>query len=98
MKLLTILTSKDMDSEVEREIDRYDNITCYVKLTEAEGISHRCKQTLGENMPWEAVVLMVTGEEKELVELAESVKARLESHDFKPCLRMMLSPVDKVWM
>jgi hypothetical protein len=97
MKLLTILVSSDMKDEVSQIISEH-NIDCYVRIGEAYGISHRCKGSLGDDMPWEARVIMVAGTEEQLVALAEAVEKLFHSKDYNPCLRMMLSPVDRVWM
>ena len=97
MKMLTVIISRDLGHEVEDIISRM-KIDCYVQLTEAYGISHACRDTIGENMPWEASVLMIAGEGEKLEALAEQIKTKVESHTFKPCLRMMLSSADKVWV
>ncbi|MEA1996272.1 MAG: hypothetical protein U9N45_01470 [Gemmatimonadota bacterium] len=96
MKLLTILISRDLDIEVEDIISEM-NIDCYVKITEAYGISHRCEGTIGKNMPWDASVLMIAGERDKLEKLAENIQDKIMSRPYKPCLRMMLQPVDKIW-
>ncbi len=97
MKLLTVIISSDLLDEVSRLISRAQ-IDCYVRLAEAYGISHRCKGSLGDDMPWEASVLMIAGESEQLESLAENIEAAIKSKDYQPCLRMMLSPVDRVWM
>ena len=96
MKMLTVIISRDLGHEVEEIISQM-KIDCYVQLNEAYGISHACKDTIGENMPWEASVLMIAGEDDTLESLAERIKTQVESHTYKPCLRMMLSSADKVW-
>ncbi|MBW7996385.1 MAG: hypothetical protein FVQ81_07440 [Candidatus Glassbacteria bacterium] len=97
MKLLTVIISSDLTDEVGELISAMD-VDCYVRIGESYGISHRCKGSLGDNMPWEAAVLLVAGEEELLVELADNIRAAVQSKDYEPCLRMMLSPVDRVWM
>jgi hypothetical protein len=97
MKLLTILISSDLQDEVSRLISEAE-VDCYVRLGEAYGISKRCKGSLGNNMPWDAGVLMVAGEQEQLEQLADNIEAAVRSRDYEPCLRMMLSPVDRVWM
>lgn len=97
MKLLTVIISSDLQDEVGRIISDM-NVDCYVRVGESYGISHRCKGSLGDNMPWEAAVLLVAGEEAQLTELAGKIKAAVQEMDYEPCLRMMLSPVDRVWM
>jgi hypothetical protein len=97
MKLLTILISSDLKEEVSEIIADHD-VDCYVRIGEAYGISHRCKGSLGDDMPWEARVVMVAGVEEQLVKLAEAVETAVQAKEYKPCLRMMLSPVDRVWM
>lgn len=99
MKLLTIIISSDLEHEVADIISSHE-VDCYVKLSEAYGISHRCEGVgvIGENMPWEGRVLMLAGEQEGLEKLAEEIKQKVFARDYKPCLRMMLQPVDKVWM
>ena len=97
MKLLTIFISSDLQDEVSRLISEAQ-VDCYVRLGEAYGISHRCKGSLGDDMPWEASVLMIAGEEEQLESLAENIATTVKNKEYEPCLRMMLSPVDKVWM
>ncbi len=41
---------------------------------------------------------MIAGESEQLESLAENIEAAIKSKDYQPCLRMMLSPVDRVWM
>ncbi len=96
MKLLTIIISSDLEEEVGHLLaDR--KVDCYVKLTEALGISRSCEGTIGENMPWEATVFLVSGEESALEETAEDIQEKVKAKNYKPCLRMMIQPVDKVW-
>ena len=97
MKLLTMIFASDLKEEISEIISQHD-IDCYVRIGEAYGISHRCKGSLGDDMPWEARVVMVAGVEEQLVKLAEAVEVFVQSKDYQPCLRMMLSPVDRVWM
>ncbi|MFH1071580.1 MAG: hypothetical protein V1794_18315 [Candidatus Glassbacteria bacterium] len=97
MKVLTIIISSDLEHEVADLISAH-NVDCYVKLSEAYGISHRCEGTIGDNLPWEAVVMMVAGEESLLEKLADEIKKRTGQKDYKPCVRIMLQPVEKVWM
>lgn len=97
MKLLTIIVSRDLDHEVEDIISGM-NIGCYVKFSESYGISHSEKEIISEDLPWEAAVLIINGEEEDLERLAEKIQTHLKDKPFKPCLRMMLTPVDKVWM
>jgi hypothetical protein len=96
MKQLTILISSDLQDEVSRLISDM-NVDCYVRLGEAYGISHRCKGSL-DDMPWEASVLMVAGEQEQLEMLADNIQTAIRKKDYEPCLRMMLNPVDRVWM
>lgn len=97
MKLLTIFISSDLQDEVSRIISEAQ-VECYVRLGEAQGISHRCKGSLGDSMPWEAAVLMIAGESEQLENLAENIETTVKNKEFEPCLRMMLTPVDRVWM
>lgn len=97
MKLLTVIISRDLSHEVQDVVGDM-GVDCYVQLTEAYGISRSCKDTIGENMPWEASVLMIAGEADKLEELAERIKARVEDKPYKPCLRMMMSNAEKVWV
>ena len=97
MKLLTIIISSDLKEEVGEIIAEHD-VDCYVRIGETYGISHRCKGSLGDDMPWEARVLLVAGEEEPLVKLAESIQEAVKGKEFEPCLRMMLSPVDRIWL
>ncbi len=97
MKLLTILISSDLQDEVSRLIAEME-IDCYMRLGEAYGISHRCRGSLGNNMPWDAAVMMVAGEREQLEQLADNIESSVRSKEYEPCLRMMLSPVDRVWM
>ena len=96
MKQLTIIISQDLEGEVQELISEA-NVDCYVKQPDAYGISHRCKSTIGDNMPWEATLLILGGEEKLLVELADKIKASMANKEYTPCLRMMLTPVDRLW-
>ncbi|HLA40329.1 MAG TPA: hypothetical protein VJ417_10040 [Candidatus Glassbacteria bacterium] len=97
MKVLTIIISSDLEHEVAEIISDH-NLDCYVKLSEAYGISHRCEGTIGDDLPWEASVLIVAGEQPTLEKLADSILERTRQKDYKPCVRMMLQPVQKVWM
>ena len=97
MKLLTIIISSDLEDEVGHLLSE-KNVDCYVKLTEAYGISHSREGTIGENMPWEATVVLVSGEESTLKEIAEEIREHVKAKDYKPCLRMMIQPTDKVWI
>lgn len=97
MKLLTIIISSDLEDEIGHLLSE-KNVDCYVKLTEAYGISHSCESTIGENMPWEGTVVLVSGEEGKLEEIAEAIQEKVKAKDYKPCLRMMIQPVDKVWV
>ncbi|MEA2062072.1 MAG: hypothetical protein U9P14_00115 [Gemmatimonadota bacterium] len=97
MKLLTIITSRDMEGEIEDLLSKAET-DCYVKMPEAYGINHRCQGMIGDSLPWDATVLMVAGEQEKLERLAGDIKRIGTSKTYKPCLRMMLSPVDKVWM
>lgn len=97
MKLLTIIISSDLEDEVGHLLSG-KNVDCYVKLTEAYGISHSCEGTIGENMPWEATVVLVSGEQSALEQIAEEIREHVKAKDYKPCLRMMIQPIDKVWI
>ena len=94
---MTIIISRDLDHEVEDVVSEM-NVDCYVKFPNALGISHRCEGTISDNLPWEASVLMISGEEKDLVELAERIQHKMKDKPYTPCLRMMLSPADKFWI
>jgi len=97
MKLLTIIVSRDLSHEVEDIISSL-LVDCYVQFPDAMGISHSCKGMIGDNMPWEASVLMASGEAEALENLAEKIQAHFAAKPYKPCLRMMLSAVDKAWV
>ena len=97
MELLSIILSSDLEQEIS-EMIADANIDCYVKLTDAYGVSHRCEGTLGDDMDWDANLMMITGEKAPLVDLAEKISKKMSEKEYKPCVRMMLTPVDKVWM
>jgi hypothetical protein len=97
MKLLTVILASDMQDEISDLISDMD-VDCYVRIGEAYGISHRCTGSLGNDMPWEAAVLLIAGTEEHLTKLAERIEELSQDKEYKPCLRMMLSPVDRVWM
>ncbi|MCE5272633.1 hypothetical protein LLH00_15235 [bacterium] len=97
MKMLTIIVSRDLSHEVE-DIIAGQHVDCYAQFPDALGISHSCKGMLGDNLPWEASVMLVSGEDDALEALAEAIQAHVASKPFKPCLRMMLSAVDKAWV
>ena len=97
MGLLTIIVSQDMDHEIADMISDA-NVDCYVKLPGAYGISHRCESTIGDDMPWDATLMMIAGEKADLEKLAGNIQKKMAEKEFKPCLRMMLTPVDRVWM
>jgi len=97
MKLLTILLSADLEPEVSDLVSAAD-IDCYVKQPNAYGVSHRCEGTIGDEMDWDAVLMMIAGKGADLEDLAGKIQAKMSEKEYKPCLRMMLSPVDKVWM
>ena len=97
MEMLTVIVSRDMEHEIADIVSDAD-IDCYVRLPDAYGISHACEGTIGEEMAWDATLMMITGEKKALEKLAEKIKQEMSKKEFKPCLRMMLTPVDKVWM
>lgn len=97
MKLLTIIVSRDLTHEIQDIISSL-LVDCYVQLPDALGISHSCKGMIGDNLPWEASVLMVSGEAGVLENLAEKIQAHIAAKQYKPCLRMMLTGVDKAWV
>ncbi|MFC1614746.1 hypothetical protein ACFL5K_05560 [Gemmatimonadota bacterium] len=97
MELLTIIMSQDLEHEIADMVSDA-KVDCYVKMTDAYGVSHACEGIIGENMEWDATLMMITGERKNLEELAEKVQKKMSEKEFKPCVRMMLTPVDKVWM
>jgi len=97
MKLLTIIISSDLEDELDHLLAGKD-VDCYVKLTEAYGISHSCEGMVGENMPWEATVFLVSGEQSALEQIAETIREKVNAKDYKPCLRMMIQAIDKVWI
>ena len=88
MKLLTIIISNDLEDELDHLLAEKN----------VDGISHSCEGTLGENMPWEATVFMVSGEQSALEQIAETIREKVSAKDYKPCLRMMIQAVDKVWI
>ena len=97
MELLSIILSRDLEHEISDMVADAD-IDCYVKLPNAYGVSHRCEGTIGDEMDWDATLMMITGEKAPLVDLAEKINKSMSEKEYKPCVRMMLSPVDKVWM
>ena len=97
MKLLTVIVASDMQEEISELIAEME-IDCYVRIGESYGVSHRCTGSIGNDLPWEASVLLIAGTEEHLVRLAENIEQLTQSKEYKPCLRMMLQPLDKVWM
>ena len=96
MELLTIILSQDLEHEIADIVSDAD-IDCYVKLPDAYGVTHRSESTIGDEMDWDATLMMITGEKADLERLAGKIQKRMAEKEFKPCLRMMLTPVDKVW-
>ncbi len=97
LKLLTIIISRDLAGEVEALLPEV-TVDCYVKVEEAYGISQRHEKDFDHQLPWEAAMILVTGEEQRLREIAGLIRERLGSKNYKPCLRMMLQSVDQVWV
>jgi len=96
MELLTIILSQDLEHEIADMVSDAD-IDCYVKLPDAYGVTHRSESTIGDEMDWDATLMMITGEKADLEQLAGKIQKRMAEKEFKPCVRMMLTPVDKVW-
>ena len=96
MKMLTIIISSDLEEHVDKILTDMD-VECYVKQSGAYGISRRCKGIFGDDLPWDATMFTVAGEAKDLEQMAKKILEREYHKEYKPCLRMMMTPVEKVW-
>jgi len=97
VKQLSIYCSLDLEERVVAALDRA-GAEGFVRIPRATGNKFAGPGEVPRTLTWEAAVFLVPGAAEPVV---EAVVRELESYaggcDIRPCLRMVVSPVERVY-
>ena len=96
MKQLTIFCSRDLEDRVVSALDRA-KVDAFLRVGEATGNRFRSAGQVPRLMTWEAVLFLVPMiSEEGLGAIVDELEAYAGACEIEPCLRIVVSPVDRV--
>ena len=97
MKQLTIFCSADLEHRVLNALERA-GVQGFLRLPGGSGCRFKERGEVPRTLSWEALMFTVPDAEAEQVsQVADELEGYAGACEIQPCLRMVISPVERVY-